>query len=78
METDLDQEGCKPVTTADHELVRINQELLNILIGKVGLLIADAYPFIGQNMAAVLRQLDGVSRFFFLFLVLEMVKCDAG
>ncbi|KAF5845933.1 hypothetical protein GGP41_008446 [Bipolaris sorokiniana] len=38
--------------------VRVHQVLLNILIGKAGLFTT--IPFIGQPVAAVLRQVEGV------------------
>jgi hypothetical protein len=38
--------------------VTVHQQLLNILIGKAGLF--NTVPFIGQPVAAVLRQLEGV------------------
>ncbi|KAK8134967.1 hypothetical protein PG984_006979 [Apiospora sp. TS-2023a] len=39
--------------------VRVQQTLLNILIGKVGLF--EQVPFIGQPVAAVLRQVESVT-----------------
>ena len=41
------------------DFVRVHQALLNILIGKSGLF--QTVPFIGQPIAAVLRQVDGVT-----------------
>ncbi|EMD59780.1 hypothetical protein COCSADRAFT_30546 [Bipolaris sorokiniana ND90Pr] len=43
---------------AFREFVRVHQVLLNILIGKAGLFTT--IPFIGQPVAAVLRQVEGV------------------
>ncbi|XP_014555455.1 hypothetical protein COCVIDRAFT_102275 [Bipolaris victoriae FI3] len=43
---------------AFREFVRVHQVLLNILIGKAGLFTT--VPFIGQPVAAVLRQLESV------------------
>jgi hypothetical protein len=40
------------------QFVRVHQSLLNILIGKAGLF--STVPFIGQPLAAVLRQIEGV------------------
>ncbi|GAW15451.1 hypothetical protein ANO14919_048600 [Xylariales sp. No.14919] len=60
-------DGTGPVTnTADADLifnafrgfVRVHQELLNILIGKAGILTK--VPIIGQPVATVLRQVEGV------------------
>ncbi|KAH9866332.1 hypothetical protein J1614_008899 [Plenodomus biglobosus] len=43
---------------AFREFVRVHQVLLNILIGKAGLF--NTVPFIGQPVAAVLRQVESV------------------
>ncbi|KAF3042102.1 hypothetical protein E8E12_002691 [Didymella heteroderae] len=43
---------------AFREFVRVHQALLNILIGKAGLF--NTVPFIGQPVAAVLRQIENV------------------
>jgi hypothetical protein len=43
---------------AYREFVRVHQTLLNILIDKAGLF--ETVPFIGQPVATVLRQVDGV------------------
>ncbi|KAJ4400327.1 hypothetical protein N0V91_008786 [Didymella pomorum] len=43
---------------AFREFVRVHQALLNILIGKAGLF--QTVPFIGQPIAAVLRQIENV------------------
>lgn len=43
---------------AFREFVSVHQALLNILIGKAGLF--NTVPFIGQPVAAVLRQIEGV------------------
>jgi len=43
---------------AFREFVRVHQVLLNILIGKAGLF--STVPFIGQPIAAVLRQIENV------------------
>ncbi|KAI0542708.1 UVI-1 [Xylaria digitata] len=60
-------DGTQQVTSqADADLifnafrafVRVHQELLNILIGKAGILTK--VPVIGQPVAAVLRQVEGV------------------
>ncbi|KAI1358120.1 UVI-1 [Xylaria arbuscula] len=60
-------DGTQPITAdADATLVfdafrafvRVHQELLNILIGKAG--IITSVPFVGQPVAAVLRQIEGV------------------
>ena len=60
-------QGTPPVTTqadasaiadAFREFVRVHQVLLNILIGKAGLF--QTVPFIGQPVAAVLRQIESV------------------
>ncbi|KAI0105774.1 UVI-1 [Nemania sp. FL0031] len=47
--------------------VRVHQELLNILIGKAGLLTQ--VPFIGPPVAAVLRQVEGVVDSIAFFLI---------
>ncbi|KAG9375524.1 hypothetical protein A1F94_013899 [Pyrenophora tritici-repentis] len=47
-----------PMQSSRHSFVRVHQALLNILIGKAGLF--QAVPFIGQPIAAVLRQIEGV------------------
>ncbi|KAH6878663.1 hypothetical protein BKA58DRAFT_466309 [Alternaria rosae] len=46
------------VFEAFREFVRVHQALLNILIGKAGLF--NTVPFIGQPIAAVLRQIEKV------------------
>ncbi|EHK97582.1 UVI-1h [Glarea lozoyensis ATCC 20868] len=46
------------IFNAFREFVRVHQVLLNILIGKAGLF--QTVPFIGQPIAAVLRQIEGV------------------
>ncbi|GAP89916.1 putative uvi-1 protein [Rosellinia necatrix] len=60
-------DGTAPITVeADATLVfdafrtfvRVHQDLLNILIGKAGIL--SKVPFIGPPVAAVLRQVEGV------------------
>lgn len=60
-------DGSSPVTNpadataifeAFREFVRVHQALLNILIGKSGLF--STVPFIGQPVAAVLRQVENV------------------
>ncbi|KAI0862910.1 UVI-1 [Xylaria cubensis] len=60
-------DGTAPITTdADAQLVfnafrtfvRVHQDLLNILIGKAGLL--ESVPVIGPPVAAVLRQIESV------------------
>ncbi|KAH7041604.1 UVI-1 protein [Microdochium trichocladiopsis] len=60
-------QGSEPVTAAAdataifeafREFVRVHQALLNILIGKAGLF--NTIPFVGQPIAAVLRQVEGV------------------
>ncbi|TDZ31637.1 hypothetical protein C8035_v001861 [Colletotrichum spinosum] len=43
---------------AFREFVRVHQALLNILIGKAGLF--NTVPFVGQPVAAVLRQVEAV------------------
>jgi len=43
---------------AFREFVRVHQALLNILIGKAGIL--QHVPFVGAPVAAVLRQLESV------------------
>jgi len=43
---------------AFREFVRVHQVLLNILIGKAGLF--NTVPFIGQPLAAILRQIENV------------------
>ena len=43
---------------AFREFVRVHQALLNILIGKAGLL--QNLPFVGPPVAAVLRQIENV------------------
>ncbi|EDU47400.1 hypothetical protein PTRG_04493 [Pyrenophora tritici-repentis Pt-1C-BFP] len=48
----------EPAGPATDAFVRVHQALLNILIGKAGLF--QAVPFIGQPIAAVLRQIEGV------------------
>ncbi|KAI1131053.1 UVI-1 [Nemania abortiva] len=47
--------------------VRVHQELLNILIGKAGLLTQ--VPFIGPPVAAVLRSVEGVVDSIAIFLI---------
>ncbi|KAK4163952.1 hypothetical protein QBC43DRAFT_289521 [Cladorrhinum sp. PSN259] len=47
-----------PVAEAFREFVRVHQVLLNILIGKSGLFTT--VPFIGEPVAAVLRQVENV------------------
>ncbi|KAI1809996.1 UVI-1 [Poronia punctata] len=60
-------EGTQPITAdADATLVfdtfrgfvRVHQELLNILIGKAGIL--EKVPLVGQPIATVLRSVEGV------------------
>ncbi|KAK3201594.1 hypothetical protein GRF29_185g1508056 [Pseudopithomyces chartarum] len=60
-------QGMPPVPAGDksdaifdafREFVRVHQVLLNILIGKAGLF--STVPFIGQPVAAVLRQIENV------------------
>ncbi|KAI0912218.1 UVI-1 [Ustulina deusta] len=60
-------DGTQPVSSqADADLifnafrgfVRVHQQLLNILIGKSGILTS--IPLVGQPVAAVLRQVEGV------------------
>ncbi|TRX98471.1 hypothetical protein FHL15_000545 [Xylaria flabelliformis] len=60
-------DGTAPITTdADAQLVfsafrtfvRVHQELLNILIGKAGIL--EQLPFVGPPVAAILRQIESV------------------
>ncbi|KAJ4331154.1 hypothetical protein N0V87_009382 [Didymella glomerata] len=46
------------IFNAFREFVRVHQALLNILIGKAGLF--QTVPFIGQPVAAVLRQIENV------------------
>ncbi|PQE06983.1 UVI-1 protein [Rutstroemia sp. NJR-2017a BBW] len=46
------------IANAFREFVRVHQVLLNILIGKAGLF--QTVPFIGQPIAAVLRQVENV------------------
>jgi len=46
------------IFNAFREFVRVHQVLLNILIGKAGLF--NTVPFIGQPVAAVLRQIENV------------------
>jgi len=46
------------VAYAEKQFVRVHQALLNILIGKAGLF--QTVPFIGQPVAAVLRQIENV------------------
>lgn len=43
---------------AFREFIRVHQVLLNILIGKAGLF--NTIPLIGQPVASVLRQIEGV------------------
>lgn len=43
---------------AFRDFVRVHQALLNILIGKAGLL--SGLPIVGQPVAAVLRQVEGI------------------
>ncbi|KXJ88665.1 hypothetical protein Micbo1qcDRAFT_213775 [Microdochium bolleyi] len=60
-------DGTAPITNpadgtaifeAFREFVRVHQALLNILIGKAGLF--NTVPFVGQPIAAVLRQIENV------------------
>ncbi|KAI0805483.1 UVI-1 [Xylaria sp. FL0064] len=60
-------DGTQPITAdadatavfdAFREFVRVHQALLNILIGKAG--IIEQVPVVGQPVAAVLRQVEGV------------------
>ncbi|OBT69177.1 hypothetical protein VE03_02033 [Pseudogymnoascus sp. 23342-1-I1] len=47
------------VFDAYKEFVRVNQDLLNILIGKAGLV--EQIPLVGQPIAAVLRSFEGTA-----------------
>lgn len=47
------------------QFVRVHQQLLNILIGRAGLL--QSVPVIGGPMASVLRQVEGVVDVSFFF-----------
>lgn len=49
---------AKAIADAFHDYVRVNQQLLNILIGKAGLF--NSAPFIGAPVSAVLRQFESV------------------
>ncbi|KAJ8115825.1 hypothetical protein ONZ43_g4583 [Nemania bipapillata] len=55
------------VFNAFRAFVRVHQELLNILIGKSGLLTQ--VPFIGPPVAAVLRSVEGVVDSIAIFLI---------
>lgn len=46
------------IFNAFREFVRVHQVLLNILIGKAGLF--NTVPLVGQPVAGVLRQIEGV------------------
>ena len=46
------------LTIHEIQFVRVHQVLLNILIGKAGLF--QTVPFIGQPVAAVLRQVEAI------------------
>lgn len=71
-------EGTQPITTTTDadailnaflEFVSVHQVLLNILIGKAGLF--NTVPFIGQPIAAVLRQDESVVDVSVPYLVLQ-------
>jgi hypothetical protein len=47
------------ISAAYRDFVRVHQTLMNILIGKAGLF--STVPFVGQPMAAILRQDEGVT-----------------
>ncbi|KAK4167931.1 hypothetical protein QBC43DRAFT_229374 [Cladorrhinum sp. PSN259] len=49
---------AKTVFDSFRAFVRVHQELLNILIGKAGIL--EKVPFVGQPIATVLRQVESV------------------
>ncbi|KAK1981209.1 hypothetical protein LZ30DRAFT_720924 [Colletotrichum cereale] len=76
-------QGTPPITSAAdgdaifnafREFVRVHQVLLNILIGKAGLF--NTVPFIGQPVAAVLRQIEGVVDTIALSLI-DMVQSQS-
>ncbi|KAK3949284.1 hypothetical protein QBC32DRAFT_220086 [Pseudoneurospora amorphoporcata] len=52
----FDEAGCKTITEKYTSFVWVNQQLLNILIGKAGLFTT--VPVIGDPVARVLRQLE--------------------
>ncbi|KAK3389108.1 UVI-1 protein [Sordaria brevicollis] len=55
-ETVFDEAGCSDITTSYKQFTRVNQQLMNILIGKAGLF--STVPIIGQPVQAVLRQVE--------------------
>ncbi|KAL6704378.1 hypothetical protein ACN47E_008230 [Coniothyrium glycines] len=60
---------------AFREFVRVHQALLNILIGKSGLFAT--VPFIGQPVAAVLRQIENVVDTI-AFAIIDLVESRAA
>nr|BAA96293.1 UVI-1 [Bipolaris oryzae]BAA96294.1 UVI-1 [Bipolaris oryzae] len=60
---------------AFREFVRVHQALLNILIGKAGLFTT--VPFIGQPVAAVLRQIESVVDTI-AFAIIDLVQSRAA
>ncbi|OSS47059.1 hypothetical protein B5807_10100 [Epicoccum nigrum] len=62
------------IADAFRSFVRVHQELLNILIGKAGLL--NTLPFVGAPMAAVLRQVESVVDTI-AFSLIDMVESRA-
>ncbi|KAK4211507.1 hypothetical protein QBC37DRAFT_484544 [Rhypophila decipiens] len=57
-DTIADVPGAKAIADAFREFVRVHQALLNILIGKAGLL--NPLPIVGQPIATILRQIESV------------------
>ncbi|GAQ91769.1 hypothetical protein KFL_008490030 [Klebsormidium nitens] len=63
------------VADAVRDMVRVHQALLNILIGKAGLF--NTVPFIGQPVAEVLRQYEGVIDAY-LFQLTDLASSEAA
>ncbi|EFQ34458.1 hypothetical protein CGRA01v4_00113 [Colletotrichum graminicola] len=63
------------IFNAFRDFVRVHQALLNILIGKAGLL--NTVPFAGQPIAAVLRQVEAVVDTV-AFTLIDMVQSRAA
>ncbi|KAL6705089.1 hypothetical protein ACN47E_007348 [Coniothyrium glycines] len=68
-------ESSDAIFNAFREFVRVQQALLNILIGKGGLF--NTVPFIGQPVAAVLRNHEGVTDAL-VFALIDLVESRAA
>ncbi|CCC09418.1 hypothetical protein SMACR_05165 [Sordaria macrospora] len=60
-------DSCEAVTEGYLKFASTNEEVLNILIGKAGILTQ--MPFIGPPVSAVLRQVEGVYDNLTIFLI---------